>query len=154
MIIAGIDPGMTGGLSYIYQDKLITYSFKDQTFNEIAQEIGILTLNKAQVRVYLEKVHSFPGQGVSSSFKFGMNYGFIQGCLTSYGLSHEFVTPQLWQKTLNIPKRNKETENQPKFKKRLRGIAQAMYPGTSINSQTADAVLIMQYGMKERGWLQ
>ena len=148
MIVVGIDPGMSGGLSYISDKNLITYSFKDQTFSEIAEEISILSLNKNAVRVYLEKVHSMPMQGVASSFKFGMNYGFIQGCLTSLGLSYELVTPQLWQKTLNIPKRQKPNEKQTQFKKRLRGIAQALYPGASINSQTADAVLIMQYGIK------
>lgn len=46
----------------------------------------------------LEHVGAMPGQGVSSTFKFGENFGFIKGLLYSNGVSYELVRPQKWKK--------------------------------------------------------
>ena len=34
----------------------------------------------------IERVNAFPGQGVTSSFRFGMGYGIIMGVLYAHGI--------------------------------------------------------------------
>lgn len=43
-----------------------------------------------------------PGQGVTSMFKFGENFGFIQGLLMAYSIPYELVTPQKWKKEFQV----------------------------------------------------
>ena len=42
-----------------------------------------------------------PKQGVSSSFKFGMNFGIWQGVLASLKIPYDLITPQRWRKCLD-----------------------------------------------------
>lgn len=46
----------------------------------------------------LERVGARPGQGVTSMFKFGENFGFIQGLLTACSIPYGLVTPQKWKR--------------------------------------------------------
>ena len=50
----------------------------------------------------LEHVGSMPGQGVTSMFHFGENFGFIQGVLRAYKIPFELVRPQKWKKEFSI----------------------------------------------------
>lgn len=50
----------------------------------------------------LEHVSAMPGQGTTSMFTFGQNFGFIQGVLTAYGIPFELVRPQKWKKEFSI----------------------------------------------------
>lgn len=50
----------------------------------------------------VEHVGAMPGQGVTSMFTFGQNFGFIQGVLTAYGIPFELVRPQKWKKEFSI----------------------------------------------------
>lgn len=54
------------------------------------------------VRAVVEKVGAMPGQGVVSMFKFGENFGMIQGILQAFGIPYELVTPQKWKKEFGV----------------------------------------------------
>ncbi len=41
-----------------------------------------------------------PGQGVSSTFKFGQGYGSILGIAAALSIPTELVTPQAWKKVV------------------------------------------------------
>ena len=53
--------------------------------------------------IAMEKVHSMPGQGVSSMFTMGEGVGAWKMLLICSRLPHEFVTPQAWKKALGLP---------------------------------------------------
>lgn len=55
-----------------------------------------------ECRCCLERVGPMPKQGVTSMFKFGENFGFIQGLLTANRIPFELVTPQKWKKEFQI----------------------------------------------------
>ena len=88
----GIDPGMSGGVAVI-RDTLAPFAQKmPPTESELSALIGSLA---PSVRfAVIEKVHSMPGQGVASTFKFGMNYGFLRGLLITHRIPFQEVTPQ------------------------------------------------------------
>lgn len=93
MIYAGCDPGAKGALAIIFDDsvQIIEYS-KESYLNALCQ------LGKTQCRLCLEQVGAMPGQGVSSTFKFGENFGWIQGVLEANAVPFQTVRPQTWKK--------------------------------------------------------
>ena len=92
-----------------------------------------------------------PGQGVASTFKFGMNYGMLRMALIAAGIGFETVTPQTWQKKMSCMSKGD--------KKVTRAKAQELFPqvqitGRGIKSPThavADALLIAEYGRRVHG---
>lgn len=150
-VYIGIDPGASGGIAILEAGEVQWLDLKDKT------EIDILkwSLDKVSEDVYvmamLEKVHSMPGQGVASSFKFGQSYGSLRMLLAASGCVWEDVTPQKWMMGLNIPMLGSE-ENYDQRKKRLRGIAQRLFPTIPLwdelvgcQKNVCDALLIALY---------
>lgn len=120
-VILGIDPGLTGGIAAqnistsalevvvpmpIVKPKSI---FKVSAQPEIDAE-GLLKLLKPHAaritHVVIEGVHSMPGQGVASMFKFGFGYGLVCGVLESLALDHGFTiqkaVPAVWKSTMGL----------------------------------------------------
>lgn len=99
MIYIGIDPGKDGALAFIEPDPvgISVYPFDEGIYAELLQSAGVFSC-----RCCLERVGAMPGQGVTSMFKFGENFGFIQGILTAYSIPYELVTPQKWKKEFQI----------------------------------------------------
>ena len=94
----------------------------------------------------IEAVHSFPGQGVASSFKFGMGYGGLRMALVAAGIPFEAVSPQKWQKVMGIPPKKGETKTQ--HKNRLKARAQELFPSLKITLATSDALLLAAYAQR------
>lgn len=96
----GIDPGQTGALAIFeliggeyYLHSVYDYEDKD-LYIPVLREISII---ENCTSVCIEAVHSAPGQGVSSTFKFGANFGWWIGVLDALGYSYTLVSPQKWQ---------------------------------------------------------
>lgn len=138
MIILGIDPGASGAISAVDGDGRFIESCRlDATESDIARWLrGIGTGSFA----FIERVHSMPKQGVSSSFKFGQSYGFLRGLLAAREIPFEEVTPQKWQKEMGcLSKGNKNVTKQR---------AGQLFPGMKWTHATADSVLIAEYGRR------
>lgn len=97
MIYVGIDPGLKGGIAVITNDATMAYPYSDETLRNIAQ-----SLTDENARCCLEQVHAMPKQGVSSTFKFGVSYGYIKGILEMAGLSYQEIPPQRWKKEFGL----------------------------------------------------
>ena len=98
MIYIGIDPGKDGAMAIIWEHgrmEVIPFSPKDyrDAFEDCTPK---------ECRCCLERVGAMPKQGVTSMFKFGENYGFIQGLLMAYEIPYELVTPQKWKKEFQV----------------------------------------------------
>lgn len=147
IVIIGIDPGATGGIGVlpIGEDSGEPSPFKlsDLTEKDISDLLWKIYLDSGeQVFGYLESVHSMPKQGVSSSFKFGRNYGFLRGCLVTIGIPFDDVTPQKWQKFMGcMTKGDKNITKQR---------AQQLFPQLKCTHATSDAILIAEYGRRIR----
>lgn len=99
MIYIGIDPGKDGAMAVITPDTTMTFSFDAQGYRNVLDGLRGVAGN---CRCCLERVGAMPGQGVTSMFKFGENFGFIQGLLTAYSIPYELVTPKKWKKEFQI----------------------------------------------------
>ena len=91
----GIDPGMTGAIAIISGDYVDVGDFENMD--------GLRVLTGAVMGThtcfaFIEKVHSMPKQGVSTTFKFGKATGRAIGWLEALGIPFEEITPAKWGK--------------------------------------------------------
>lgn len=98
MIFIGIDPGISGAMAIIDKDAVTVMPFDERTYIENLR----LCTNEDKCICCLEKVSSMPKQGVASTFKFGANFGWIQGMLMTLDVPFELVTPQKWKKEFSV----------------------------------------------------
>lgn len=101
MIYIGIDPGKDGAMTVIQARAKIEY-IDIYPYNEDDYIKVLHQYNPERVRCVLEKVNAMPGQGVTSMFNFGQNFGFIQGVLKAYSIPYELVPPQKWKKEFSV----------------------------------------------------
>jgi crossover junction endodeoxyribonuclease RuvC len=100
MIVIGIDPGKKGGIAVIDgkgQESLVwpmPLAGKEIDWTRVAD---LLEWNGPKF-AYVEKVHAMPGQGVTSMFSFGKNFGGLLGVLGALEIPLTLVTPQAWKK--------------------------------------------------------
>jgi len=118
-------------------------------------------MKEPRVFCYLEKAQAFPGsqkvtrcprcstvlktrqsQGVSSTFKFGMQYGTLKGILTALHIPFELIRPVDWQRALGCM--TKGDKNISKAK------AQQLFPDIKVTHAKADALLISEYCRRMR----
>ena len=145
-LIIGIDPGKSGGLA-LWQDKLgMTANRMPSTEQDV---YWILKDAPGPTSyAYIEYVHSTPQMGVRSAFTFGQGYGFLRGVLVACSIPFEEVRPQVWMSEFGMKKAKSESKTQ--WKHRLRQKAQQLFPHLEVTLATADALLLCEYGRRQR----
>ena len=101
---------------------------------------------------FLEEVAGFVGkqQPGSAMFKFGRSFGFIIGVLEALGVRIELVRPQKWQKPLSLGTAS-TCASRSEWKNKLKACAQRLHPSLKPTLATADALLILEYGLQSLG---
>jgi crossover junction endodeoxyribonuclease RuvC len=112
MIILGIDPGLSGALAFLdtktgmiaVEDMpTVTVMRNRKEKREVsAQLVAAIVVKRHVEAAFLEKVNAMAGQGVSSVFSFGRSAGIIEGVLAAFDIPTTLVTPQAWQKAMNV----------------------------------------------------
>ena len=140
-IFIGIDPGVSGGIAFIYND---TYYAKKcpNTVLEMTDELTTLHDMGPDIPKYamVERVHSFPGNSAKSMFNFGTNYGQWLGILSTLHIPYILVTPHKWMQHYGSRPRDKKDR-----KNHLKALAQQRCPDAGITLATSDAMLICNY---------
>lgn len=140
--VIGIDPGVSGGVAFYDGAELITLPMP-RTEVELANQLR----GSSAAWAVVEKVASSPQMGVRSAFTFGQGYGRIEGVLAALEIPSEHVRPQDWMRALGIAKKTK-TETQADYKRRLKAIADRMFPGHKLTMSTCDAALLAVYAWR------
>lgn len=152
--IIAIDPGASGGIAYqlsgspgVVAEKMP--ETEGDIVNTLCSVIEGTQGGPENVTVFVEKVGGYvkgvraPG---SAMFNFGRNFGFILGCVQTSGARVELVPPQEWQKPLGIG--TKGTLKTGDWKNKLKSHAQRLFPDKKVTLNTADALLILEYGKR------
>jgi hypothetical protein len=82
-------------------------------------------------------------------FTFGSSFGALRMCLVAAEIPYEEVLPKTWQRGLAIPSRTKK-EDRVQYKRRLKEVAQALFPRQVITLATSDAILIAEFNRRKR----
>lgn len=146
MAVIGIDPGGSGGIAII--DEFGASSWKVPATERDTWDLlhGLYSESPSAV-AYIEQVHSMPGQGVSSTFRFGASYGGLRMAMIAAGVPFHDVAPGVWQKVFRLPTLKKAGSNTAK-KNAHKARAQELFPDLKITHATADALLIAEFGRR------
>ena len=143
--VGGIDPGKNGGIANIVGSQSSARKMPP-TERDVCDLLENMIVSGVE-KFYIERVASMPGQGVASSFKFGVSYGTLRGMLIALKIPFEEVTPRKWQKGIGIKARDKN-ESKTEFKNRLKAKAQQLFPHINMTLANCDAILIAEYGRR------
>jgi crossover junction endodeoxyribonuclease RuvC len=152
-LVLGVDPGLTGALAILSADGTLELVadlpvIRDRSLAWIdGSELQSLILGALQGRTavaMVERVSSMPGQGIASSFQFGVGFGSILSILQAMHVPLEFVTPAVWKRSYGLSR----DKHASLFKARL------MFPAADLHlakhDGRAEALLIAQYGLTRR----
>tara|TARA_B100000767_G_scaffold219090_1_gene207127 strand:- start:217 stop:642 length:426 start_codon:yes stop_codon:yes gene_type:complete len=119
MIIIGIDPGLSGGIAILENNKVKSLfdmpvmpegkkNKRQLNSAQLAKLIKDSIKDKSEVSVIVEQVNAMPGQGVTSMFNFGQTFGAIKGVCAAIGLPIFFVRPSKWKKHFELINSSKD----------------------------------------------
>ncbi len=158
MIVVGIDPGLSGAIAILENNKVLNIfdmpvmaeGKKNKRQLNSAQLVRIIkdsTKPDVEIAVVVEQVNAMPGQGVTSMFNFGQTFGAIKGVCAALELPIFFVRPSKWKKHFELINSSKDSSRTKVIE---------MYP--SLSSQLAkkkdvnksDAILIARFYTETR----
>ena len=111
VLTVGIDPGLSGALAILDSNQKIELLadlpiIRDHKLAWVdgarLQTMLLEAIHGRQCRAIVERVGSMPGQGVSSSFAFGVGFGSILSLLQALRLPIELITPASWKRQLGL----------------------------------------------------
>lgn len=152
-VFIGIDPGKDGALAILgYRETPILIPFSESEYANQLRRLDPMAVPE-NIRPYIhpfcvvEHVNAMPGQGVTSCFSFGQNFGFILGLLTAFRIPYELVRPLKWKKEFSCTS-DKNTSIE---------VAQRMFPGVDLrrtpqckkpHDGIAEALLMAEYARR------
>ena len=153
MRIIGIDPGLSGAIA-ILEDNKIKELFdmpvmpdgkknKRQLNNALLVKLIKNNIKNLEDTVMIvEQVNAMPGQGVTSMFNFGQSFGILKGICSAMQLPMYFVRPAKWKKYFNLINSEKDAS-------RTKAIEVFPYFSSQLlkkkDSNKADAILIASF---------
>ena len=158
MKIIGIDPGLSGGIAVLENNKVLSIfdmpvmaeGKKNKRQLNSAQLVTLIKENikpNQEVAVIVEQVNAMPGQGVTSMFNFGQTFGAIKGVCAALELPIFFVRPSKWKKHFDLINSSKDSS---------RTTVIEMYPTLSNHLSKkkdvnkSDAILIARFHSETR----
>lgn len=136
--IIGIDPGASGAIATV--QPMVEVWPMPATPHDLAALLR--TFDPSTTRCYVENVHSMPGQGVASTFKFGREFGQVLGVLAAFDIPHTLVTPATWKRSMGLIGKEKAES------KRL---AQQLFGSVASSEGKSEALLIAEWGRRRGG---
>ena len=158
MRIIGIDPGLSGAIA-ILEDNKIKELFdmpvmpdgkknKRQLNNALLVKLIKDNIKNLENTVMVvEQVNAMPGQGVTSMFNFGQTFGAIKGICAALGLPIFFVRPAKWKKYFELINSSKDA-SRTKAIEMYPSISEQLSKKKDVNK--SDAILIARYYSETR----
>ena len=103
----GIDPGASGALVAVKDDRIVDYldmptivTGKSRDLDAYAIHAWIVEQGHAHITI--EHVQGVQGSGATSAFNFGKGFGVLLGIVVASNRPHTLVRPQRWTKDLAV----------------------------------------------------
>ena len=153
MKIIGIDPGLSGGIAFLENNKVLcifdmpvmSEGKKNKRQLNSAQLVNLIKENiksDKEVAVIVEQVNAMPGQGVTSMFNFGQTFGAIKGVCAALELPIFFVRPSKWKKHFELINSSKDA-SRTKVIEMYPAYAEKLSKKKDVNK--SDAILIARF---------
>ena len=144
MIVAGIDPGASGGVSFHGSDWVTVEKLPPN-----ARDLLDLIKTESPDVAYVEQIY-LPN-GKAGALNFAAGWGKILGVLEIAGIPTVLVRPQVWMKELDCLTKGDKNITKEKAKELFGEYRYNDGKGIPITHWSSDAILIGYYGYeKER----
>jgi len=147
IIFIAIDPGVNGGVCWHHAGKTTATRMPPTDF-DVCSLLADLSKKAPVVILYIELPPLFAGKNIPGSAigKLMLNYGVCYGAAVALGMKIHPVRPQAWQKAHPVGTKGEQTTTQ--WKNKLKAKASEIYPGNGVTLATADALLILDAGLR------
>ena len=153
MKIIGIDPGLSGAIAVLENNKVIkifdipvmSEGKKNKRQLNSALLVNLLKENiqkDEDVTVVVEQVNAMPGQGVTSMFNFGQTFGALKGICAALELPIFFVRPSKWKKHFELINSSKDA-SRTKAIEMYQKLSSQLSKKKDVNK--SDAILIAKF---------
>jgi len=155
-LILGVDPGFSGALALLNTRtrKIVACIdmpvFNIRSKNHIDQFPLSLWIKQWEPRIdfaVCEKVAAMTRQGVSSMFRFGENYGIVQGIISAHLIRTTLVVPAVWKCDLGLSHKKVESLE---LARHLFTDSYKLFTRMGDDGR-AEACLLAHYGRKKLG---
>ena len=158
MKIIGIDPGLSGAIAVLEDNKVLgIYDMpvmaegkKSKRQLNSAQLVSIIkqnTYSNDEIAIVVEQVNAMPGQGVTSMFNFGQTFGAIKGVCAALELPIFFVRPIKWKKHFELLNSSKDA-SRTKVIEMYPALSNQLSKKKDVNK--SDAILIARFYSETR----
>ena len=144
--ILGVDPGVTGEIAFLFPDATIIAEDIPTVAGEVDVDAVVRRIREMAPRAaVVERASARPGQGVSSTFKYGAAYGALRASVAACEIPQHLVASTKWKAYFNLDK----------DKEKSRALAIRLWPGVGFFTRKkdhgrAEAALIARW-YAERG---
>ena len=148
MIYVGIDPGFSGAWGAVdhngtYRGCGDLHHDSNVIHIDLVRDDLLHAVRGDDFEVVIESVHAMPGQGVSSTFKFGKAFGQVIALAQMMNCPWHFVTPQKWKGDLGLTSDKEDSLN----------LARHLYPDAPLTRKKdngrAEALLIAGWWLEQ-----
>lgn len=151
MIYIGIDPGSRSGAYAALNDKgeRWTVPWDNDSFALSMKAITTLRDRDGEdLMAIVEKVGAMPKQGISSTWVFAENFGYIQGVLHALKIPFQLVPPRVWKKEFSLTSEKAKSIE----------VCHRLFPDVSLkrteksridDSNLAEALLMAEYARRK-----
>jgi len=148
--IIAIDPGASGGIAVHRVAEPVAAYAMPHTEADVLHFLREQTPEPSRCVAFVERVGGFVGraQPGSRAFNFGKGYGLVLGVLQERGVRIELVLPHTWQKNFNLGTAS-ACASPADWKRKLQAEAQRRYPALKVTLNTADALLLLDYALRQ-----
>ena len=158
MKIVGIDPGLSGGIAILENNKVLRLfdmpimaeGKKNKRQLNSALLVNIIKENisiNEEIAIVVEQVNAMPGQGVTSMFNFGQTFGAIKGVCAALNLPIFFVRPSKWKKHFELINSSKDS-SRTKVIEMYPSLSNQLSKKKDVNK--SDAILIARFYSETR----
>lgn len=151
-VFFGLDPGISGAFAAIDADRQVVALhdlpiIRDGklAFVDAPELVGhmIAARDGRPARIYVERVASMPGQGVASSFQFGVGFGSLLAACRYIAMPLELVTPATWKRALGLSSAKRASLDRARMSFPTAELHLAKHDGR------AEALLLADYGRRQ-----
>jgi hypothetical protein len=143
--ILGCDPGISGAIAFYFPE--VPHRVLAEDIPALIGRIDAVTVADRIAQMspdlaVIEGVGARPGQGVSSTFKFGVAYGSMLGIIATLHVPLHIVSPSVWKKYWKLDS----------DKERSRALAIRLFPECASqfsrkkDHHRSEAALLARYG--------
>lgn len=150
----GIDPGKKGGIAVIDTETTEVEAYNmPEFYTDIYDLLRDLSFRHGvhKLTVIIEDVgQGIPAQSSKATATFARHNGWLEMALYALALRTEKVKPQKWQKKFSNQVSRPKGMPEAEWKNMLKSLAQRLYPQVKVTLPKADALLLAEYGKREK----